>query len=63
MRNKTLICPKCGSIDIKLHPDHLSALIGVTPIENQCNNCRYLSRIFPEIDIKDIEKFRKQIKR
>jgi len=63
MKNRILICPKCGSIDIKSHPDHLSAVIGVTPIESQCKNCGFLSKIFPEIGIKGIQGFRNQIKK
>lgn len=60
---RVLICPRCGSIDIKMNPDHLSAVIGVTPIESKCKNCGYLSKIFPDICIDDIEMFRKHIKK
>ena len=63
MKNKVFICPRCGSVDIKINADHLTSVIGVTPIDHKCRNCGFTSKVFPEIESKDIQSFREEIKK
>jgi len=61
MKKKTLvhICPKCGSTDVK------SILLFSPLMANTsafvCKNCDY-NGICPEIEVSQIEKFRKRLK-
>ena len=56
------ICPKCGSIDLeKDDKKGLTYLGGISP-NYKCNSCKFSSPLFPEIDIENIKKFRKNLK-
>ena len=59
MKNKKFIkiCPKCGSIDIPIRTDFAEML---APTPEKCKKCSY-SGLFPEIEINEIEEFRKDI--
>ena len=62
MKNKqeyTKICPKCGSIDLPIRTDFVQML---APTPEKCSKCSY-SGMFPDIDINEIEEFRKMIKK
>ena len=52
------ICPKCGSIDLPVKTDFVQMLM---PTAEKCNKCSYTG-LFPEIDINEIEEFRKNLK-
>ena len=54
----TKICPKCGSIDLPIRTDFVQIL---APTPEKCRKCGYAG-LFPEIDINEIEEFRKAIK-
>lgn len=53
----TKICPKCGSIDIPIRTNFAEMLM---PTPEKCIKCGY-SGLFPEIEINEIEKFRKNL--
>ena len=53
----TKICPKCGSIDLPIKTDFVEMLM---PSPEKCKKCSY-SGLFPEIEINEIEKFRKSL--
>ena len=53
------ICPKCGSTKIQ-KPITITAAYGA-PQNNLCNNCNHESQFFPEVEKKDIDKFRKDL--
>ena len=55
----TKICPKCGSIDLPIRTNFVDML---APTPEKCSKCSY-SGLFPEIEINEIEEFRKEIKR
>ncbi|HLC60380.1 MAG TPA: hypothetical protein VJJ52_03040 [Candidatus Nanoarchaeia archaeon] len=58
MKNKEefiKICPKCGSIDLPIKSNFIDMLM---PVAEKCEKCGY-SGLFPEINIKEIEDFRK----
>lgn len=55
----TKICPKCGSIDLPIKMGFVEIL---APTREQCKKCGY-SGLFPEIEINEIEEFRKSIKK
>ena len=62
MKNKiqyTKICPKCGNIDIPIRTNFAEMLI---PTPEKCKKCSYTG-LFPEIDINEIEEFRKELKK
>lgn len=54
----TKICPKCGSIDLSIRTDFIEML---APTPERCKKCGYTG-LFPEIEINEIEEFRKEIK-
>ncbi len=54
----TKICPKCGNIDLPITTSFAQIL---APTPEKCNKCRYTG-LFPEIEIKEIEDFRKSLK-
>ena len=62
MRNKTYFnaCPKCGSISHHTESD-LSWMTGKSPIY-VCNDCGYSSGLFPEVERKELKKFRSAVK-
>ena len=51
------ICPKCGSIDLPIKTNFAEMIL---PTPERCNKCSY-SGLFPEIDINEIENFRKSL--
>lgn len=55
----TKICPKCGSIDLPIITEFIQIL---APTPEKCRKCSYTG-LFPEIDIDEIESFRKNIKK
>lgn len=57
---KRQICPKCGSTEVAMSKN-IYAMIAA-PNSYVCHSCGFESSIMPEIDIKDIEKFRKNLK-
>ena len=52
------ICPKCGSIDLPVKTNFVELLM---PTPEKCRKCSY-NGLFPEIDINEIENFRKKLK-
>ena len=62
MKNKinqyTKICPKCGNIDLPIRVNFAEML---APTSEKCNKCNYTG-LFPEIEINEIEGFRKGLK-
>ena len=56
---KIKICPKCGSIDITIPPSGMDFRMSMP---DYCKKCRNRG-IFPEVDIKKIKEFRKNIKK
>ncbi len=59
MKNCTKICPKCGNIDLPIVTGFAQML---APIPEKCKKCNY-SGLFPEIEISEIEEFRKELKK
>ena len=61
VKNKsyTKICPKCGNIDLPAVTNFAQML---APVPEKCRKCNYTG-LFPEIDINEIEEFRKEIKK
>ncbi|HLG24618.1 MAG TPA: hypothetical protein VI564_06850 [Candidatus Nanoarchaeia archaeon] len=57
-KNYTKICPKCANIDFQVQLGFAQML---APSSETCNKCNYTG-LFPEIDIKEIENFRKELK-
>ncbi len=57
-QNFIKICPKCGSIDLPVKSNFADMLM---PVPEKCRKCKY-SGLFPEIDIEEIERFRKGLK-
>ena len=53
----TKICPKCGNIDLPTITNFVQIL---APTPEKCKKCGYTG-LFPEIEIGEIEKFRKRI--
>ncbi|MBI2650066.1 hypothetical protein HYX04_02000 [Candidatus Woesearchaeota archaeon] len=53
----TKICPKCGNIDIPVKTNFAEMLM---PTPEKCKKCSY-SGLFPEVEINEIEEFRKSI--
>ncbi len=53
----TKICPKCGNIDLPVRTNFADMLM---PTPEKCKKCHY-SGLFPEIDINEIETFRKSL--
>lgn len=53
------ICPMCGSIDF---PETSGFAQMLAPTPEKCRKCNYAG-LFPEIEISEIEGFRKELKR
>ena len=51
------VCPKCGSIDLPLRTGFIEML---APTSEECGKCDYKG-LFPEIEINEIENFRKEL--
>ena len=54
----TKICPKCGGIDLPIRTDFIEIL---APTPEKCRKCGYTG-LFPEIEVNEIEKFRRKLK-
>ena len=52
------ICPKCGSVDVKIPPAGLD--LKMTK-QNYCADCGFIG-LFPEIKVSEISNFRKRLK-
>lgn len=52
-------CPKCHSIDISAIGTFESMLGGGVPTF-RCNNCNYISQVFPQAKISDLQKLKKE---
>ena len=60
MKNQYIkTCPKCGRIDLPVRTGFVEMIM---PTPEKCRKCGY-SGLFPEIDINEIENFRKNLKR
>jgi hypothetical protein len=57
------ICPKCGSIEVKRDYHYGMSFIANLPITFKCKKCKHVSEFFPLVEKKDIEKFRKKLKK
>ena len=53
------ICPKCGNLDLPLSSSFVQIL---APTAEICNKCGYTG-LFPEIDINEIENYKKGLKK
>jgi len=58
-KDYTKICPKCGNIDIPIETRFAQMLM---PTPEKCKKCQYTG-LFPEIEINEIENFRKSLKK
>ena len=58
---KIKICPRCGSTDIRTDP--ITDTMGMAMQSYQCAKCNYSGQFFPEIDIADVDKFKRDIKK
>ena len=56
------ICPKCGSVDVQIDNSMHGSAYGL-PSVFECKDCGFTSSFFPEVDEKEIEEFRKKIKK
>ena len=52
-------CPKCGSIDVKKDDKEALQFIGGISPQFKCNNCKFTSILFPEVDVKNLKQFQK----
>lgn len=57
--NYVKICPKCGSIDVKM--PHAGLDIKMT-MKDECLGCGFIGN-FPEVEKENIGKFRKGVKK
>ena len=55
----TKICPKCGNMDLPVKSNFVDMLM---PTPEKCRKCGYTG-LFPEIEIGQIEDFRKSLKK
>ncbi len=63
MKNKILVCPKCGSTDIRIEFENAAKVRLGAPLDRICNSCGYKSTFFLSVDREDVEKIRKEIKK
>ncbi|MBD3304637.1 signal recognition particle-docking protein FtsY [Candidatus Woesearchaeota archaeon] len=57
------ICPKCGSIDVEIEKDNAAKVRYGAPLNCVCKSCGFRSAVFPEVEERKIEEFRKGIKK
>jgi hypothetical protein len=57
---KIKICPRCGSTDITSDP--LTDTMGMGMQNFRCKKCDFSGTFFPEIDIIDVDHFKKDLK-
>ena len=63
-KETTTICPKCGSTQhrtVAIGNAGANLIMGTAPHIYSCQNCRFQG-VFPIIDKKDVESFRKELK-
>jgi C4-type Zn-finger protein len=56
------ICPKCNSLDIQATEKNIDFSFGL-PVIYQCQNCGFTNYNFPEIDVNNIEKLKKETRK
>jgi rubredoxin len=61
MKDSMLLCPQCGSINVKKDLK-LTLLIGI-PQKWKCRDCEFAGHLFPEVPNKNIELVQKEIKK
>jgi len=54
------ICPKCGDVDVKPY-NEMDMISWGGAARWRCNKCNYNAVLFPEVNIDEVEKFRKEI--
>lgn len=59
MKKYTKICPKCGSVDVKI--PHAGMDIKMA-LKDECADCGEIGN-FPEVEIEKIGEFRKKLKK
>jgi predicted nucleic-acid-binding Zn-ribbon protein len=57
-KDSTRICPKCGNVDLPIKSNFVDMLM---PMPEKCGKCGY-NGLFPEIEVEQIEEFRKNLK-
>ena len=59
------ICPKCGSANVTLDSSNIGgwALGTFSSVKYICKKCGFINIVFPEIEIGNVEDFRKKLKR
>lgn len=55
MVKRVKICPKCGSRDISITKGFLP---GIIPGEHVCQNCGFVSVLFPEVSLEEAKKIK-----
>jgi predicted nucleic-acid-binding Zn-ribbon protein len=55
------VCPKCGSTDVSFNFTNVYGLSA--PNNITCNKCGFQSFNFPEVDKKDLKRFRENLKK
>jgi DNA-directed RNA polymerase subunit RPC12/RpoP len=57
------ICPNCGSLNIEiLNVQKQFTFAFGMPALYKCNNCGFSNNIFPEVDVKELEKLNEKDK-
>ena len=59
--NLIKICPKCGSTNISTEFSNPANVAYGNALNYVCNNCNYITKVFPEVKSKDVGKFRKNL--
>ncbi|MCD4739712.1 hypothetical protein K8R43_00815 [archaeon] len=63
MENKrVLLCPNCGSTEVKRDNSNLAAIRFGAPIWMKCQACGFKSPAFLEVKPEEVEKIREEIK-
>ena len=64
-KDTVVVCPRCGSTDIKYYDTHeekgnlvFKSSSVLNPSTYFCQNCNYRSSVFPEIDINEAKKIK-----
>ena len=56
------ICPKCGSINVKVDFSNPVVWTYGTNVKYKCNSCGHLSLLFPEVLNSNIKNYKKELK-
>ena len=59
----TNICPKCGSVNVQTDFSNPVVWDFGTTTKYKCNSCGYLSNFLPQVLIKNIKNYRKELKK